>query len=243
MGEVLCAHDYQLGREVAIKRLRSTAPSARAVTRFVREARIQGRLEHPAIPPVHELGWMANGQPFFAMKRLAGRTLQEILATPDSQTTRSRLLTAFADVCFAVEFAHSHGVIHRDLKPDNIMLGELGEVYVLDWGIAKIVGETDDFDDVAYDGLATGVGVALGTRGFMAPEQDKAEADIDERADVYSLGRVLEKILAGYDEPPPELVAAVAHSTVADRAQRLATARELGEIIQRYLGRGDPSAR
>ena len=235
MGEVLLARDNQLGRDVAVKRLRSANPSHRQVARFLREARIQGRLAHPAIPPVHELGWTSDGQPYFAMKRLAGTTLQEILSVRDKRFTLQRLLRAFADVCFAVEFAHVHGVIHRDLKPANIMVGDLGEVYVLDWGIAKVIGEADSFDDISYDGLASDAGDVVGTRSFMSPEQDNAEADVDARADVYSLGRVLEEILAAQDNAPPELAAAVASATVADRAARLATPRELGDLVQRYL--------
>src|SRR5262245_34306447 len=124
MGEVILATDNQIGRDVAIKRMR-VPPSSAAVARFVREAKVQGRLDHPAIVPVHDLGNDDEGKPFFVMKRLTGTTLAEIIAK--KSLSRQKLLRAFADVCLAIEFAHSRGVIHRDLKPANIMLGDFGE--------------------------------------------------------------------------------------------------------------------
>ena len=256
MGEIVTAHDEQIGREVAIKRMRALSPNARQIARFLREAQIQGRLEHPAIVPVHELGVDADGQPFFAMKKLAGTTLTQILRKPFS---RQRVLRSFADVCLAVEFAHINGVIHRDLKPDNLMLGDFGETYVLDWGVAKAIGEADDAFPATGEGL-TRAGIAIGTVGFMAPEQERAE-EVDGRADVYGLGAVLFEILAG--EPmhvrtasgvlprdaietrpslraptrdiPPELDDAVVAATAIEKAKRVGTARELGERIERYL--------
>src|SRR5688572_24537938 len=138
MGEVVLATDEKFGRAVAIKRMRGRA-SPTAIVRFEREARIQARLEHPSIVPVHELGRDANGRPFFTMKRLAGVTLAQVLANETVVRIRPRqqLLRAFADVCRAIDLAHTRGVIHRDLKPANIMLGDFGEVYVLDWGVAR----------------------------------------------------------------------------------------------------------
>src|SRR5262245_60547293 len=118
MGEVLSARDLQIGRDVAIKRMLAENPTERGVERFLREARIQGRLDHPAIVPVHEVGHDIDGNPFFVMKKLSGTTLSKILASPDA-ATREKLLRAFADVCLAVAFAHKHGVLHRDLKPAN----------------------------------------------------------------------------------------------------------------------------
>src|SRR5690349_12150007 len=182
MGEVLVATDKQIEREVAIKRMR-IAPTPDAVARFVREAKIQGRLDHPAIVPVHELANDADGRPFFVMKRLTGTTLAEILAKPGMHT-RQKLLRAFADVCLAIEFAHARGVIHRDLKPANIMLGEFGEVYVLDWGVARVVGEPDDVEASTSDtppADATEAGAILGTPGYIAPELLRGEP-IDMRA-------------------------------------------------------------
>ena len=144
MGEVLEAHDEQIGRDVAIKRMLAEAPSSSQIDRFLREAKIQGQLEHPAIVPVHELGRDLEGRPYFAMKKLAGTTLSAILHR--GTTPRNRLLRAFTDVCLAVELAHTRGIVHRDLKPSNFMLGDFGETYVLDWGVAKVVGEDTDLE-------------------------------------------------------------------------------------------------
>src|SRR5665647_1872842 len=134
MGEVVSAHDRRIGRDVALKRLNADAPTEADINRFLREARIQARLDHPAIVPVHELGRDANGRPYFTMKRLTGETLRDQL--PKEQPGNQRMLRAFGEMCLAVEFAHMRGVVHRDLKPSNIMLGDYGEVYILDWGLA-----------------------------------------------------------------------------------------------------------
>src|SRR5262245_39411766 len=139
MGEVMAARDTQIARDVAIKRMRAAAPSERAIQRFLREAMVQGRLEHPAIVPVHEIGRDTDNLPYFVMKKLTGTPLVKILEDRTSVPLQ-RILRAFADVCLAVEFAHVRGIVHRDLKPDNIVLGDFGEVWVLDWGVAKIVG-------------------------------------------------------------------------------------------------------
>ena len=217
MGEVFSAIDEQIGRPVAIKRLRMTEPSRDALTRFLREARIQGRLEHPAIVPVHELWKDDMGRPFFVMKQLAGVTLGDVLGklavgSPDAQKqfSRQRLLRAFADVCLAIEFAHTRGVVHRDLKPANIVLGDFGEVYVLDWGVAKMMSEAEavpSFADVPslHDAPAyneTAAGAILGTPGYIAPEQIRGEPDLDGRADVYALGTILFEILTLYPLHP-----------------------------------------
>jgi serine/threonine protein kinase len=134
MGEVMLARDEQLGRDVAIKRMRAANPSERAIQRFLREATVQGRLEHPSIVPVHEIGRDSDGLPFFVMKKLAGDSLEKILV--EDKLSQQRVLRAFVEVCHAIELAHQRGVVHRDLKPDNIMIGDLGEVYVVDWGVA-----------------------------------------------------------------------------------------------------------
>jgi eukaryotic-like serine/threonine-protein kinase len=201
MGEVLLANDRQIDRDVAIKRMR-VEPTPSLVARFVREAKIQGRLDHPSIVPVHDLATDAEGRPFFVMKRLAGTTLAEIIAKPGSRT-RQKLLRAFADVCLAIEFAHERRIIHRDLKPANIMLGDYGEVYVLDWGVARMLDDRDEAVEVAPmsgDG-ATELGAILGTPGYMAPEQRRGQT-VDERADVFALGSILFEILAGESHMP-----------------------------------------
>ncbi|NVB84220.1 MAG: serine/threonine protein kinase [Kofleriaceae bacterium] len=208
MGEVLSARDEQIGRPVAIKRLRVENPSPDVLARFLREARIQGRLEHPAVVPVHEL-WNEGGQPFFVMKQLAGTTLADViprLALADKRALEEfplqRLLRAFADACLAIEFAHTRRVVHRDLKPANIMLGDFGEVYVLDWGIARITDDAeersrDSFADIGtVDGTQTIAGAILGTPGYISPEQIRGDYLLDGRADVYSLGCILFEVLA-----------------------------------------------
>ncbi len=221
MGEVLAAFDQRIGREVAIKRMRSPNPSEEATTRFLREARVQARLDHPAIVPVHELGTDEAGRPYFTMKRLAGRTLGERIAEGAPQR---QLLRAFVDVCLAVEFAHAKGVVHRDLKPANIMLGDYGEVYVLDWGIARVlaepVGGTPAVGGVpaaieSIDSLDEGTktGTLLGTPGYIAPEQLRGDA-VAAPADVYALGAILFELLAGEPLHPRSHQKAIA-STLA----------------------------
>ncbi|HUH06027.1 MAG TPA: serine/threonine-protein kinase, partial [Kofleriaceae bacterium] len=208
MGEIHLCKDARVGRSVAMKRMRAgTSASADAVARFVREARVQGQLEHPAIVPVYDLGLAPDGAPYFTMKRLRGLTLETILGglrggDPDIASTYSqrKLLTTFSQVCQAIDFAHRHGVLHRDLKPSNIMLGDFGEVYVLDWGLARIAGVADESHqpidvrsgDDSLDGAHTAAGAVMGTPGYMAPEQLRGEIEtLDGRADVYSLGAIL----------------------------------------------------
>jgi len=214
MGEVLLAHDEHIGREVAVKRIRALEPTAEELSRFLREARVQGRLEHPAVVPVHDLAIDRDGRPFFVMKRLTGTTLQELLVQLRAGTggdggaaVRRRMLRAFVDVCLAIEFAHSRGIVHRDLKPANIMLGDFGEVYVLDWGVARALTEAADLDgppsasrpfaaDLTLETGDTLIGTVLGTPAYMAPEQlagDRAGP----AADIYALGCILYEITAG----------------------------------------------
>ncbi len=270
MGEIMGARDEQVGRDVAIKRMKAANPSPRAIARFLREASIQGRLEHPAIAPVHEIGRDVDDLPFFAMKKLTGVTLAKLLedAVKDPRgqpLPRTRVLRAFADVCLAVELAHVRGIVHRDLKPENIMLGDFGEVYVLDWGVAKVIGELEETDFADVDSSsgehATVAGTAIGTPGYMAPEQARGASDVDGKADVYTLGCLLFEILTGeglhprgYDglqsaiagldarpavrtptrDVPPELDALCVVATAIDRRNR-PTARELGDRVQRFL--------
>ena len=200
MGEVLLASDRHIGRDVAIKRM-LTAASKHAEARFLREARIQARLDHPAIVPVHELAYDSEQRPFFVMKRLSGTTLSQVLscASAHPQFSRPKLLRAFADVCLAIEFAHSRGIVHRDLKPANIMLGDFGDVYVLDWGVARILDDTDDIEPATHRPSrpdVTEAGTVLGTPGYIAPEQLQGMM-LDARADVFALGCILFEILAG----------------------------------------------
>ncbi|HUQ03717.1 MAG TPA: serine/threonine-protein kinase [Kofleriaceae bacterium] len=223
MGEVLLAHDRRIGRDVALKRLRSASPTEDELARFLREARIQARLEHPAIVPVYEMGRDPTGRPFFAMKRVAGLTLGELLARGD--TSRQRLVRAFAEVCRAIDYAHTRGVLHRDLKPSNIVLGEFGEVYVLDWGVARVVGDAADMVDTAdVDTIegATPPTHILGTPGYVSPEQ-LGDPDAERPADVYSLGSILFEILAGETLHPrggDAVASTISEGTVLSPAMR-----------------------
>jgi serine/threonine protein kinase len=263
MGEVRSARDTRIGRDVAVKRLLSAAPSRDAVARFVREARIQARLDHPSIVPVHDVGEDDAGRPYFAMKQLAGVTLARRLAEPAADTRA--LLNAFVDACAAIELAHTRGVVHRDLKPANVMLGAYREVYVLDWGVARVEGEGDEQGVAAAggDGATTRVGDVIGTPNYMAPEQARGEL-VGPPADVFALGAILFEILAG--EPlrgdgagdagvtsparrrpdraiPPEVDAACSAALAAEARDR-PTAHALGERVQRYLdGDRDHEAR
>ncbi|MFO0763006.1 MAG: serine/threonine-protein kinase [Byssovorax sp.] len=225
MGEVRAVRDRRIGREVAVKVLHPGADTlgAESRRRFLREARVQGQLEHPSIVPVYDLETDPRGETRLFMKRVRGVTLEEVLralASGDEEAARRfprrRLLTAFVSVCRAVDYAHARGVIHRDLKPSNIMLGEFGEVHVLDWGIAKVrsapeieplragspadlaLGDTVEAAPRSGDASApTAQGSLLGTPGFMSPEQARGDNDrVDARTDVFALGAVLFEILA-----------------------------------------------
>ncbi len=263
MGEVWLAHDRRIDREIAMKLMRGGGGRPDAVARFLREARVQGRLEHPAVVPVHDLGTEEN-EPFFAMKRLTGTTLADVLATHDhTKWPRRTLLARFVDVCLAVEFAHQRGVVHRDLKPANIMLGDFGEAYVLDWGLARMRGDAEDpvlrESDRGTSGAGeTEAGAVLGTPGYMPPEQVRGEP-IDHRADVFALGCILYEILTGVPaigrahpieatlaaphhrpstrsaDVPPELDDACVEATAARVEDRLGSARALADAVQRFL--------
>ena len=246
MGEVIAAHDLRIGRDVAIKRMRDGRTDQAAVSRFLREARIQARLDHPAIVPVHELGTDAEGRPYFTMKRLAGETLAQRLAVGGRLQP---LLRAFIDVCLAVELAHTRGVVHRDLKPANIIIGDFGEVYVLDWGIARVLDEGDAAPtQEAHDTLDEGTqaGSILGTPGYMAPEQIRGEA-VTGATDVYALGSILFEILAATPLHPrgPAAIAmtlAQPQDSPAQRKPELAVAPELDAACMSALA-ADPAAR
>jgi WD40 repeat protein len=208
MGVVYRAREIALDRDVAIKLLRDpVGPDSPPARRFLEEARITSRLQHPAIPPVHHVGALADGRPFLAMKLIRGQTLSRLLET--GPANRGRFVPAFAQVCQAVAFAHARNIIHRDLKPANIMVGEFGEVQVMDWGLAKALGfepaaGTDEPAEIPWArdaDLVTGAGSVLGTPAYMSPEQADGEiARVDKRSDVFGLGAVLCAILTG--EPP-----------------------------------------
>ena len=192
MGAVYQARDLQLNREVAIKLLREDYPAdSAAAKRFVLEAQITGQLQHPGIPPVHELGTMPDGQPFLAMKLVKGKTLAALLEAStghESGEDRARLIAIFEQIAQAVGYAHAHRVIHRDLKPGNVMVGAFGEVQVMDWGLAKVLPETPAADEPTHRAeeetaayvtqietpmaadSATRTGAMLGTPHYIPPE-------------------------------------------------------------------------
>jgi serine/threonine protein kinase len=219
MGEVVAAKDLRIGRDVAVKRMTAEKPSSEQTVRFLREARIQARLDHPAIVPVHELGIDEKGRLYFTMKRLAGKTFAHHLS---DKMQLNRALRVLVDVCLAVEFAHKRGVVHRDLKPSNIMLGDFGEVYVIDWGIARVLSE-DTTEEAVAPRISTGdiatlddgtkTGALLGTPGYMSPEQLRGQRATTP-ADVYALGAILFEILAG--EPLHKRGEAGIGSTLSD---------------------------
>jgi eukaryotic-like serine/threonine-protein kinase len=219
MGEVHLCKDRRIGREVALKVIRSEHGARTDLRkRFLHEVRVQGQLEHPSIVPVYDLGRDPVRKAYFTMKRVRGMTMEQILSALRrgdrdalKQHTRFKLLTAFATACLAVHFAHTRGVLHRDLKPGNIMLGDFGEVYVLDWGLAKVVGTGPGEGDASTRSLPrpdppvgghagagiTATGVLMGTPGYMAPEQIRDEfGAMGPGVDVYALGAILFEILA-----------------------------------------------
>ena len=269
MGEVHLCLDRRIGRQVARKRAKDGAE----LSRFLREASVQGQLEHPTIVPLHDLAEDDEGELYFTMKAIRGRTLKAILtarADPDTNPAMRyptrKLLQALANASLGVAFAHSRGVVHRDLKPDNLMLGEFGEVYVLDWGVAKVRSggpNDDDLIELPLRGSATKVGAMIGTAGYMSPEQCTGDLEVDERSDVYSLGAILFEVLAGeplhggapleridstlagvdiearaarWPADKSDLALVCASATALDREARMKSARQLAEAIERCLG-------
>jgi serine/threonine-protein kinase len=221
MGRIVRVRDEDFARPLALKVLLD--PDAALTERFVREARLTGLLQHPGIPPVHVLGRLSDGRPYFIMKLIEGRSLQELLAERAAPTVDlPRFLNIFAQIGQTVGYAHARGVIHRDLKPSNVMVGAFGEVQVMDWGLAKVLKEGGIADEqkasrghaesvsvirtqrsagTPETGAPTQVGSVLGTPAYMAPEQARGDIHlVDERADVFGLGAILCEILTG--KPP-----------------------------------------
>ena len=219
LGEVLVAEDEEFRREVALKQIQShyaDDPDSRG--RFLLEAEITGGLEHPGIVPVYGLGTYANGRPFYAMRFIRGDSLKDAIESfhsPDARLSPSertlllrKLLGRFVDVCNAIEYAHSRGVLHRDLKPGNIMLGKYGETLVVDWGLAKPLGragssQADPTEKALQPSSASStaperMGSAIGTPQYMSPEQAGGQLDqLGPASDVYSLGATLYCLLTG----------------------------------------------
>ncbi len=254
VGMILKARDHNLKRDVAVKILRPKAHRDKAQRlRFMEEAQITGQLDHPGIAPVHMLGQDADGREFFSMKLVSGRTFEEILTlwhAADQKIRKdfplSRLLSIFERICETVGFAHARRVLHRDLKPANIMIGTYGEVWVLDWGLAKIMdgpispwpraiekpgSKVRSVREDVQRGL-TLTGHTVGTPEYMAPEQACGQ-DLDERTDLFSLGAILYHMLTG------------SSPYVGETAQQVLSSAAMGQFTQvrrTAVGRNAPPA-
>lgn len=201
-GDVFLAEDRDIGRRVAIKKVPHAARSERALLRFIHEVRTIGRLEHPNVVPIHDVGQDEAGDYYFVMKYVEGVTLQEVieqLASGDpSMHTRfgiERRVQLVRGLMEALSFAHAQGIVHRDLKPANVMVGEYGEALLLDWGIAKTVADLSPGGSGSVEALSnTRDGVLIGTPHYMSPEQARKEA-VDPRSDIYSLSVLLHELL------------------------------------------------
>lgn len=265
VGVVLKGHDIDLGREVALKTLRTEhAGNASLTRRLVEEAQIGGQLQHPGILPVYELGLDSSKRPFFAMKLVRGRTLAQILKERKSpQEDQPKLLGIFEQLCHAMAYAHARGVIHRDLKPANIMVGKFGETQVVDWGLAKVLPKhgtandgsaNDDTWDMApkekqYSPIQAAVtpalseaGSVIGTPAYMPPEQASGDIErLDERSDVFGLGAILCEILTGappYEGARLEVLDQAREGRTEKAIERLkkcGASTELVELTQRCL--------
>ncbi len=247
MGVVYAARDTLLRRPVAIKVLHGGLLRADAADRLERESRILAALEHPGIVPVHDAGTLADGRSWYVMKQVRGQGVDEIVRSEISLADSLRL---FARICDPVAFAHARGVVHRDLKPENVMVGEFGEVLVMDWGVAKLVGDDDPPGAAEPDGAPlepivrgrrlTEDGDVLGTRGFMAPEQERGEtAGISPRTDVWSLGAILRELTIAAcrreaKRVPRPLDAIIGRATAADPAHRYESVAALAADVVRF---------
>jgi len=263
MGRVVEATDTTLDRVVALKEALSL--DGEALRRFARETKITARLEHPSIVPVHDAGVGPNGAPYYVMRKIGGRPLEKLVATAAGLSERLALIPHLVAAAQAIAHAHERGIVHRDIKPSNILVGDLGETIVIDWGLAKVIGETDDPVAAASvmprDSLQTRAGIVYGTPGFMAPEQLRGNP-VDPKFDVYALGATLYHLLsrkpphhaktademmrAAVTAPPtpigelvkgvpPELSAIVDKALAHDPAARYASARSFAEDLARFI--------
>ncbi len=251
MGSVYRAFDRELERDVALKVLARAELDPRAMERLKREARIAARLEHPGIVPVHDVGALDDGRPYYVMKLVSGARLDELIASSASKDER---IDVFLKICEAVAYAHASGVVHRDLKPENVRVGAFGEVQVLDFGVAKLLESSDapPKSDAAACGAAgardanrassaaltrpsASAGAIIGTPGWMAPEQARGDADVDARADVHALGALLAALCAPIEVPRRRVLdAIVAKARANERERRYPKAEELADDVRRW---------
>ena len=276
MGEVRRVRDPSLDRTVAQKVILNARMSQADIRRFLSEARLTSRLQHPGIAPVHEVGTLPDGRPYFTMKEIEGQTLREAIEEVHAASsagrwepsergwTFRRLVEALRDAADAVAYAHARGVIHRDLKPDNILLGSFGEVHVVDWGLAKEIDKSELPQPTASDedGFATLAGSVIGTRGYMPPEQESGALEHHDRtSDVYALGASLFHVLVGrapspgasrdpaeqvgfgHPEMPEALVALCRRSLSIARGERPKDAKELSKALSAWLDGSQQRAR
>ncbi len=265
MGVVYVVEDERLHRRVALKVFDAPGADRDLSNRLIREAVVLARLEHPGIVPVHDVGTLADGRVFYAMKFVQGQRLDRYIAPVASMSDRLRV---FLRICDAVAFAHAHGVLHRDLKPANIMVGSFGEVLVMDWGLAKLLdqqvrpsGEVGDPDETIFEkatpaghsnagttlcSTATGHGTVMGTPGYMSPEQERGDIEhLDARSDIFSLGSLLRFLVksdanaadatAGKLRLDKALSAICSKATAPNPGDRYPTVPELAEDVSRYL--------
>jgi serine/threonine protein kinase len=243
MGGVYCVEDTELERKVALKVISVPDPDGSWTVRLLQEARVIARLEHPGIVPVHDAGVLPDGRPYYTMKLVQGKRLDEHVESVASLSDRLRL---FLRLCDAVAFAHAHGVLHRDLKPANIMIGPFGEVLVMDWGLSKVLStsavksatiENADPDASTENQTLTGHGTVVGTRGYMSPEQVRGDKILDQRSDIYSLGAILQFLATTENsEPVSKPLSAIRMRAMAENPDmRYQTVPDLATDVAHFL--------
>jgi hypothetical protein len=263
MGRVVEATDTLLGRVVALKE--ALTMDADVLRRFARETRITARLEHPSIVPLHDAGTTSAGAPYYVMRKISGRPLEHLVAAADTLNQRLVLIPHVVAAAQAIAHAHERGIVHRDIKPSNILVGELGETIVIDWGLAKVIGEADEVARIDLsasltavppltggreapdtDAIKTRAGIVFGTPGFMAPEQLRGHP-VTERCDVYALGATLYHLLSRkpphYAKTADEMMKAAARNPPPPITSLVpGVPAELSTIIEKSLAH-DPRQR